>query len=76
MPGREAKLVMEPEGAASALWAQCVHLTEVVRSAAREKGFYHTDVRALRLDLRTSYEATLLQDYLSAQVRIRIYTNL
>jgi hypothetical protein len=59
---------MEREGATSAaLWAQCVHLTQVLRSAAREKGFYHADVRSLRQDLRRAYEALLLHDYRAAQ---------
>ena len=40
----------------------------LLRAAGREKGFYHPDVRALRLQLRGAYATFLLNDYPAAQV--------
>ncbi|KAK9905112.1 hypothetical protein WJX75_009845 [Coccomyxa subellipsoidea] len=42
-------------------------MVQTLRIAAREKSFYDPAVRAVRTQLRTAYEAFLLQDYHGAQ---------
>lgn len=56
---------MEPT---ESLWQQCKDEVQMLRMASREKSFYDPAVRAVRLQLRTAYEAFLLQDYNGAQV--------
>ena len=53
-----------------ALAQTCVHTAQLLRAAAKQKGFYHPDVRSLRLQLRQAYETFLLQDYTAAKVAL------
>lgn len=55
--------------ATDSLWQHCVNMVQTLRIAMREnKSFYDPVVRSIRLQLRTAYEAFLLQDYNGAQV--------
>jgi hypothetical protein len=59
----------QPE-AGEGLWQHCKNMVQTLRIAAREKSFYDPAVRAVRTQLRTAYEAFLLQDYHGAQVSV------
>ena len=50
------------------VWHMSAHTAQLLKATSREKGFYHPDVRALRMQLRLTLEACLLDDYSTAQV--------
>ena len=56
------------EEKAAARWRQCGRLVQAVRAGTQEKKFYDESVKALRAQLRTEFEALLLEDYRYAQV--------
>ena len=54
------------------VWHMSAHTAQLLKATSREKGFYHPDVRALRMQLRLALEACLLDDYSTAQVCVRL----
>ena len=59
---------MDVTPASMQMWHMSAHMAQLLKATSREKGFYHPDVRALRMQLRLAYEACLLNDYRTAQV--------
>lgn len=52
------------------LYRSCIALEQKLKEEMKHKNFYEASVRAIRAELRSTYERLLLVDYAGAQVTI------